>query len=255
VSESQTVPDPTSAGGSATAPAGFFSQLTGLYLEPRAAFTSILRTPGRWWVPLILSTVLQLAFMGVWLSKMDPVQHARLQLEESPFTKNMPPEQLERQVEGQARSIKFVAPVIAFLIPPVGAVILGAVFLVVYRFFYGGEVSFKQSLAVNTWIGAAVGLVSVPLMLAIYAAKGDWNIDPSVILQANLSLLFTKGQVSPVLYALAGSLDLFSFWVMFLLATGYAVLLRKPTSAAAWGVLIPWAVVVLIKLGFTALMG
>ena len=252
MNESQAVPEGVPAGPPAP---GFFSQLTGLYLEPREAFTSILRAPGRWWVPLILSTVLQVAFMGVWLSKMDPVQHARLQLEESSFTKNMPPEQMEKQVEAQARSVKFVAPVIAFLIPLIGALIFGLFFWFIYRFFYGGEITFKQSLAVNTWIGAVVGLVSVPLMLAIYAAKGDWNIDPSVILQANLSLLFTKGRVSPVLYGLAESMDLLSFWLIFLLATGYGVLIRKPTSAAAWGVLIPWGVVVLIKLGWLAMMG
>ena len=53
----------------------------------------------------------------------------------------------------------------------------------------------------------------------------------------------------------AESLDLFTAWFMFLLASGFGVAIRKPTSGALWGVVIPWAVYVLGKVGLAALMG
>jgi len=253
LSESQSVPEP--APSPEGAPAAGLSQLGELYLEPRSGFTSILRTPDRWWLPLLVCMALHFAFSLVWVSKMDPVEHARIQMEESSFTRNLPPEQKEQQIQGRARSAKFVVPVIFLLIPIMGAVVMGGINLLIYRFFYGAQVTFKQSLAVNTWTGLTVATVTFPLMLVVYAAKGDWNIDPSVVLQANLSLLFTKGQVAPALYGLAESIDLVSAWTLFLLATGYGVIIRKPTSAALWGVLVPWCVLVLIKLGLLALMG
>jgi hypothetical protein len=251
LSESQTVPEPVP---SAEAAAGL-SKLGDLYLEPRSGFTAVLRTPGRWWLPLLVSMALHVAFSLVWVSKVDPVEHARLQMEESKFTRNLPPEQKEQQIQGRARSTKVVFPVIFLLVPLVLAVVAGAINLFVYRFFYGAEMTFKQSLAVHTWTGLALAAVTLPLMLVVYAVKGDWNIDPAVILQANLSLLLTKGQVAPALYGLAESIDLVSAWTVFLLATGYGVLIRKPTSAALWGVLVPWCLLVLVKLGFLALMG
>jgi hypothetical protein len=94
-----------------------------------------------------------------------------------------------------------------------------------------------------------VALISTPLSLLTFALKGDWNVNPQEILQANLALLFDKATTSKALYAFASSIDLFSFWTMFILASGYAAATRKSTSAALFGVLGLWAVYVLCKVG------
>jgi hypothetical protein len=41
--------------------------------------------------------------------------------------------------------------------------------------------------------------------------------------------------------------------MVFLLAVGFGVASRKSTGAAFWGVAIPWALLVLIKVGWSAL--
>ena len=105
---------------------------------------------------------------------------------------------------------------------------LGAFFLFVYRFFFGGEVSFKQSLAIVAWVVLALASVSIPLMLAVYAAKGDWNIDPTRGAASQPLAAPRQGPGCQCSTRLAESIDLFSFWTLFLLASGFAVLIRKP---------------------------
>ena len=93
------------------------------------------------------------------------------------------------------------------------------------------------------------------MMLLTLALKGNWNINPQEVLGANLTLLPEKEEASAVLYSLAGSFDLFSFWTIVLLSVGFGVASKRSTTSAAMGVLIPWVVVVAIKVGFTALTG
>jgi hypothetical protein len=141
------------------------------------------------------------------------------------------------------------------LAPPIVALALGGLFFFIYRFFYGAEMSFTQSVAVVAWCALAIALVSIPIMLAIYGGKDDWNLNPQSVVQANASLLLDKGSTSKAVYSLAESFDLFTVWMLFLLATGYGLAARKPTSSAVWGVVIPWAIWVVGKVGLVALMG
>jgi hypothetical protein len=133
---------------------------------------------------------------------------------------------------------------------PVTVLVFGAFFLFVYRFFYGSDISFGQSLGVVAWSFLVTSLVSVPLLLLIYVLKGDWNLSPDLVLQANLSMFFDKATAAKALYALAKSLDLFTFWTMFLLAAGFGAASKRSAAGAAMGVVVPWAVIVLIKVAW-----
>jgi hypothetical protein len=83
--------------------------------------------------------------------------------------------------------------------------------------------------------------------------KGDWNINPQDAIQANLGLLLDKSTAAKPLWALLTSIDVFNLWMVFLLAVGFGVASRKATGSALWGVGICWAVVVLVKVGWSAL--
>jgi hypothetical protein len=128
--------------------------------------------------------------------------------------------------------------------------VIGGTLLFVFRFFYAGEVTFKQSLGIVAHVFAGVSLVTTPLLFLVFFLKGDWNLNPQSALQANLTLLFDHSSVSKALWTFAGSMDLFSFWMVWLLAVGFGVASRKPTSSAIWGVAIPWALIVLMKVGW-----
>jgi hypothetical protein len=234
---------------------GLFDVLLDLFMEPRSAFAAILKRPGRLWIPVVGSIVLNLAFTAIWMQKVDPPQFMRNEMEQSGRAEKMSPEQLEMAINQGAGFIKIVSPVSAVVVPPLIVLAMGGALLFVYRFFYGGDLTFTQSLAIVAWASLAVALVLIPIMLAVFAGKGDWNLNPQSVVQTNLSILLERESTSRALWSLAESIDLFSAWMMFLLATGYGLAIRKPTSAALWGVLIPWAIYVAGKVGLAALMG
>src|ERR1022692_1608204 len=59
-----------------------------------------------------------------------------------------------------------------------------------------------------------------------------------------------------ILYSLASSFDLFSFWTILLLAVGISVAARKfALSKALVAVVLPWGVLVVVKAAWTNLFG
>jgi hypothetical protein len=92
-----------------------------------------------------------------------------------------------------------------------------------------------------------------PLSLLVMALKDEWSVDPHSVVQASAAALLDKATTSKPLYELAGSLDLFSFWLIALLSIGYGAVIRAPASTAAWGVVTLWAVYVAGKCALAAL--
>jgi hypothetical protein len=231
---------------------GFFQNLTDMYFAPREAFTRIVRSP-RMLVPLVVYVVLVLGFTGIWMQKMDPVEFMKTQIEESGRADRIPLEQREAVIEQQAKMVPIFGWVLGPTFIAIMLLVIAATLMFVYRFFYAGEVSFKQSFAIVLWVFLAVSVVSIPATLTVLTLKDDWNIDPNQAVQANLGLLLDKSTAAKPLWALLTSIDVFSLWMVFLLAVGFGVASRKTTSSAIWGVGIAWAIVVLVKVGWAAI--
>ena len=248
MSEASVAPAPVApeAGG------GFFQNLIDLYFSPREAFARIVRAP-RFLLPLVAYVAIVLGFTGVWMHKMDPTEFMKTQIEESGRADKMTAEQKQAVIETQSKMM----PIFGWVFGPVFIAILllfvSGALMFVFRFFYGGDVSFKQALAIVIWTFLAVSIVSIPVTLSVLALKGDWNIDPNQAVQANLGLLLDKSTAAKPLWALFTSIDVFVLWMVFLLAVGFGVAIKKPTSSTLWGVVIPWLVFVGIKVGATAL--
>jgi len=233
-------------------PGGFFQNLIDVYFSPREAFTRIVRNPA-FVLPLVAYIVLVLAFTGVWMSKMDPVEFMKVQIEESGQSDRIPAEQRQEIIERQAQMM----PIFAWVGSVVGTVVtflvVAGILLFIFRFFYASEVTFKQAVAVVSWVFFAVGLVTTPLVVLVLQLKGDWNINPQEAVQANLALLLDKSTAAKPLWALLSSIDAFNLWTVFLLAVGFGVASRKTTGSAIWGVAVPWLVIVLGKVAWAAI--
>jgi len=224
---------------------GFLSNLFGLYFGPKEAFVNIVRKPS-FWIPLVLFIVVQLLFTGVWLSKMDVMEFLRNQAESTGQPFQAPP----AQALGFIRGMFWV---IAVLVGPILCFVGAALYLFIFRFFFAGEVTYKQALAIVTHTFLATALVSTPLIVVIFILKGDWSLVPQEALQTNLTILFAKDAVTKPVWALLGSIDLLSFWNLFLLAVGFGVATRRPTGSAFWGAATPWAIYVVLKVAFAFL--
>ena len=231
---------------------GFFQNLVDVYFSPREAFTRIVRNP-RLLVPLVVYVILVLGFTGVWMQKMDPVEFMKTQIEESGQADRIPAEQRGAIIEQQAKMMPIFGWVVGPVVIAIMLLVIAGSLMFVFRFFYAGEVSFKQALAIVLWVFLAVSVVSIPVTLTVLTLKGDWNIDPNQAVQANLGLLLDKSTAPKPLWGLLTSIDVFVLWMVFLLAVGFGVASRKATGSALWGVAIPWILIVLCKVGWAAI--
>ena len=99
------------------------------------------------------------------------------------------------------------------------------------------------------------GLLMTGLMAASVAMKkdiSDFNVQNPLMF--NPGAFMDQTTAPKFIYSLASSLDLFSFWIIFLIATGIKAAAGKKISfgGALFAVILPWAVFVL---GRAALSG
>jgi len=231
---------------------GFFQNLLDVYFAPREAFTRICRRPA-FLVPALLVMAFAIGFFAVWVQKVDAKAFMQAQIEESPFASRIPADQRADIIEQQAAGLAKWGWINVAVFTPLMILVVAGVLHFVYRFFYASESTFKQALAITSWVFFVMGLLTQPLTLAVMALKGDWNIDPRNALQANLGILLDQSTAAKTLWALLSSIDLFSMWTVFLLAVGFAVASRKTTAAALWGVGICWVLIILGKVGWAAI--
>ena len=232
-------------------PSGFAAILGDLYFSPGEAFQPIARRPA-FWAPLLAYVVLGAAFNAVWLHFIDPAEFARVQIEDSPIAERLSPQDRAEGIAGEARRLPYTSWLGPLLLSPLNVALVAGVFLFVFRFLYGGDVTFKQSLAVVAWTFLAVALVTQPLILVVLYLRDDWTADPQRALQANLSLLLDRASVPRAVFSVAESVDLFSAWTVTLLSIGYAAAAGIRVGRAAIGVVAAWAVYVVGKAALAA---
>ena len=239
---------------SETPDGSFLGNLFNLYFEPRETFAKIFVKP-RVLMAILLQTALGVGFTSIWLQKVDTREFMRQQMEQNPRIQQMPTEQVERMIDVQSRAMKTWGRVGPFIVPALVDLILAGLLLFVFRFFLAADVSFLQSLATVAWSLGALGLIQTPILLAVFSLKGDWNVDPNQIVQANPTVFFEITDLPRWLWTLLSSFDLFSIWTAFLLATGYSIASKRGLSTGLWGVGVPWAIYVMIKVGFRLMFG
>ena len=90
------------------------------------------------------------------------------------------------------------------------------------------------------------------MLTLVLVLKGEWSVDPRMVIQANPAGFIDRTAVAKPVYDLLDSLDLFSFWTIFLLAAGYAATARRSVGSAAIGILVWWGLYVLLKVAMSA---
>jgi len=227
-----------------------FGRVIGAIANPKPTFEDIARKPS-WILPVIIVIVLNLATIFVFSQRVGWEQVIRQQLEQSPRSQQMTAEQREQAVQRGApiaKIIGYVGPIfviVAFLAE--AGIFLGAMNLI-----GGARVSFSKSLGIVAH-SAMPGCIAFLLGIAILFLKNPETVDIQNLVGSNLGVLL--GSDSPKwLSSLAQSIDLFSFWSMALLATGYSAAdPKKLTWGKALGVVIGvWAIYVILKVVLSA---
>ncbi len=235
----------------------FPARLVGIYFEPQKTFEDIDKKPS-WLGIFIIICAFIVSSSYVLTTRMDHETFMRKALQMNPLTRNLSEEQI-KTIVAQPRSAfqKYSQYVFA----PVGALlvylIIAGVFLLVYVLM-GASITYKKTLAITIWGMAPPGIILSILGIIFMFIKDPETLDLNSAnnVASNPGLLVASKE-HPVLASLLGSIDLFSFWTIYLLALGFTIISgRKLTmgksAAAIVGI---WLIYVFGKAGIAAIFG
>ena len=227
------------------------SRIFGVLFSPKATFESIARRP-TWLLPVLLLTVLSLGVLGIFGQRGGWPAYLQKQMAASSRFEQLSADQQQRALE---QTLKF-APRFAYcevvIVISSAIVIVSAVLFGVFNGLGGTKLKFKTSLGIVAH-ASMTGLVSGILGIVIVSLKDPGTIDLQNIVASNAGA-FLSSDAPKWLAALLGSLDIFSFWNMILLAIGFTTAAPKQLTTAkslAW-IFIMWLVYVVVKVGLTA---
>jgi len=228
-----------------------FARIFGVLFSPKATFQSIVRQP-TWVVPIILSCLVFLGTVGLFGHRGGWPSYFEKQLASNNRFQELPKDQQQRTLAAELKYGPPVAYAEGVIAPLVGALVMAAILLGLFKGLAGAQFGFKTSLGIVSYAWVP-NLISGLLGILIIAVKDPATVDLQNIVASNASI-FVSGDSARWLIALLSAIDIFSFWVMILLAMGYSAAAPKKLStgkAFAW-IFSAWLIYVLLKVGLLA---
>lgn len=232
-----------------------FARVFGAIFSPKPTFESIARRP-TWIVPLLLIIVVSVMVIAVfgqrvgWRSFMirQNQQSSRVQKQ----MEQMTPEQRDHMLDQQTKIAPIFGYVGVIVGTLVGALLVGAVLMVILNLVGSTKIPFKTSLGIvsYSWVPAIIGGL---LGILIMFIKDPSTVDIEHLVASNAGA-FLSDDSPKWLSTLLTSFDIFVFWTMILMALGYSATDPKKLSfgKALTTIFIVWLFYVLVKVGFTA---
>ncbi len=226
-------------------------RMFGALFSPQKTFESIARRP-TWLPPVVLACLIALAVVALFSHRVGWRSYLDKQVANSSRFQQLSAEQQQRTMEAQLKWTPRVAYAEVVIAPFAGALMLAGIFLGVLNGLGGTRFNFKTSLGIvaYSWMPNVIsGLLGIVVLLV----KDPATIDLNNLVASNAGA-FLADNSPKWLAALLTPVDLFSFWVMILMAIGYSAAAPKKLSFAkafAW-IFSLWVVYVLVRVGLTA---
>ena len=248
-----TTPAPAAPG---QASIGAFGRLTGVLFNPRPTFEDIARKPS-WVVPIMVIIVLQLAVTAVLGQRIGWRSVIERQIAKSASAQKrmeqLSPQQRQDAIDQQAK----FAPIVGYVAPPIVLIIVtlivAGILLGLFNAMASAELDFKTSLGIvsHAWVPS---IITALLAILILYLKDPESVDIQNIVASNLGLLFSS-ESPKWLVSLGESIDIFSFWQIYLLGLGYSVARPRKIKmgTALTYVIVLWALYVVVKVGAAAI--
>jgi hypothetical protein len=239
----------------AEAPISPVSAVVGTFSRPSETFRRLVARP-TWWLPFLLILASVAASWFIVAPKMDMDRTIRESIEKraEKSGRTIPPEAINRQVEASRKMMP-----VFFGIAMAGT----AVFFFFPALVYwgsakamGADARYKQLLAV--WGHAGLpNLLGTLVAIPIFLQLPDGSLTQegiSQVVMSNVGAFLDPSAPAP-LRALAGSLDVFSLYALFLLVLGFRRLPGLSKGAATATPIVLWLVYVTGKVVWRAVFG
>jgi hypothetical protein len=235
------------------APKSFVSRVVGVFVSPGETFADVVRKPDII-APLIISILSTIAFSEIMLAKIGMERIVRMQLEQSGRMSQMTPDQVDQAVSQGAKFGAILTHAIGLLAAPIAILIVAAVGLGIANLIFGAKTKFGTAFSITCYanmisvLGALVGI-----LVMLFGDPEHFN--PNAPIPTSLAFFMDQTHTSKPLFALATSLDLFTFWYMAILGIGFAATTggRSKPLTVFFAFVAVWAVYVLAKVGIAAM--
>ncbi len=240
ISESPTTAPPPPPAAPAPKPNGF-QRIIGVLISPGETFSSIARQPD-FLAPLLVILVLSAIGGFIFAQRVDFTAPAREAMEQRG---NMS----EAQMESALRITAIVSKVIAYGSPLFSVIVLlivAGLLLLAFRLM-GGEGTFKQAFSVTLYSWMPLTILNIIVVVIVASRTGITALYLPTLVMSNPAFLVTMKE-HPLLFALLGSIDIFTIWTLALFSIGFSYVAGFSKSKSATIVIIVWIIWTCIKL-------
>jgi len=232
---------------------GFVSSFVGVIASPGDAMPRI--AAAKSWNFLLLIVLLIAIGLGAFATIMargDMEGLLRDQMRRSPRAAEMSDEQIETAIAMQQKfmPITYVTIPVATL---VSYLFIGFVFWLAFL-AVGGSATFVGCWRMTVW-GQVPGFIKGILAIIIMFVRDPTNMDLKNPIATNVAAFMGHDALPAAAYALLSHLDLFTFWMLWLLTLGMAAEAKIKKGTAGAVVIGLWLIPVAIHTAWAALMG
>jgi hypothetical protein len=233
-----------------------FSRIIGVIFSPKSTFESIAARP-TWIVPLVIMIIFSVTTIFIFSQRVGWRAFMIRQNEQSERTQkqmeNMTPEQRDQMLDTQvkwASKIGYIAGVFGLFI---ALLIVAGVLLLGFMVVAGIRPTYSQAMGIvaHAWVGP--GIIAGLLGILILFLKDPSTVDINSLVASNVGA-FMPDDTAKWLKTLLGSIDIFAFWNMLLMAFGFRAVEPKRLSVGkAFGIVLSLFIVwTLVKTGLAA---
>lgn len=221
------------------------ARIAGVFFSPGKAFADIARRP-RWWIPVILIALIGTVYLNIFTQRVGWESVIRPAIERLPNQQALSVQQREQTIANLARVYKYLG----YGGSAVGTLFYVFIVAVLLMFLFdtmmSAGIGLKRMMGIVAY-GFLPMLIQTALSMVVLFLK-----DPEEFNLQNPLMFNVGAYLSPdspaALRAFGSSIDLFSLWIIILLAIGVSTTARKMSFGKAFaGVALPWALWVCLK--------
>jgi hypothetical protein len=231
-----------------SAPINHFARLTGVFFTPKATFAEIVAAPS-WIVPTVVLVLFSLIACVCLNQRMDWRSFVSQQIEKSPQSADLSADEKEQRIEAGTKFAPIMTYVLAVPAPAIVILLVAVVMLGAYNLFAGANVKFSTSMGIVSHAFLPNIVMTLIFLLVLFLRpRGSFDLENPVA--TNLGALVPE-DAPKWLMKLGISFDVFSFWILILIAVGFAAANpRKLKFSKSLGIAFAaWVVFVAVRVG------
>ena len=231
----------------------FPERLLGIFISPVETLADVARKPG-FVAPLIAIVLGAIAVTETMLWKIGMERIVRMSIEQSSRASSMSPDQMDQAVRQGARIGGIFAHIGGIVFPPIVLLIVAGLGLLIVNLIFGAQAKFKTVFSLVCYANL-VSLLSSLMAVAMILFGDPDHFNAQNPVPGNVGFFLNPREVSKPLYSLASSADIFTIWLLILIAVGLAEGTGRKVKPLTIFLVYAgfWVVWILVKMGLSML--